>query len=640
MINEANPSLHTNAAAPGIADWTLEHPTLTQQIGHPAVLAPGAIPPAVRIHAYADIQLTVELENSTDSRILQSVQEVSIAAGHEQLITFTSTPLDNGLYIIRIRLNPADSAPLYDNFTFMVMDTESLSSEQSHIAYLDTNGSMTYVPDYKGNRIADFSNCGYKGGGVTIPNVPVRLTLSPASGESDDTARIQQAIDELSCLPIGEDGFRGALLLQRGIYRIAGTLYIRESGVVLRGEGQGEDGTILHGTGTAKRDLVEVLGSSPDLLEETGTDITDLYVPSGSRVFHVADASGYSVGDTVAVLRYGNASWISEIDMDTITPRPNAGGTKQWAPFELLFDRVITGIEDNVITIDAPITNAIEARWGGGKLFQYDDKGRIEQVGLENLRIDSDFNPEVTDTQVDGRPGSTTYCADESHTVNFATLNFVKNAWVRDVTGYHLEHSLVTIDRYAKWVTIQDCTVRDMVSIITGGRRYCFHVTGQLSLVQRCDTETARHAFVFDAKVSGPNVFLDSESRIDFNASEPHHRWSVGGLYDNVQSPIYIRDRGWMGSGHGWAGANYVTWNTEGVLTVQQPPTAQNYAIGHIGKQERPFLPNQHDLRPRQDGFWDRYGQHVEPRSLYLQQLKERLGDSALENIAKTPETK
>ncbi|WP_282939104.1 hypothetical protein [Paenibacillus sp. RC67] len=640
MVNEANPSFHADVAAPGIADWTLEHTTLTQQIGQPAVLPSGSQPPAVRVQAHADIQLTVELVSSSNSRILDSVSETSIAAGDEQLIVLHAAQLADGLYEIRIRLHTTEAASLYDCFTFMVMDKDSLSPEQSQIAFLDVNGCMTYVPDYKGNRIADFSNCGYMGGGVPIPDAQVRLVLSPASAEGDDTARIQQAIDELSCMPIGKDGLRGALLLQRGTYRIAGTLYIRESGVVLRGEGQGEDGTILHGTGAIKRDLLQVLGSTPNLMEEKGTDITDLYVPSGSRTFHVADASGFSVGDTIAVLRYGNADWISAIDMDTITPRPNAGGTKQWAPFELLFDRVIKGIEGNVVTIDAPITNAIEARWGGGRLFPYDDKGRIEQVGLENLRIDSDFDPEITDTQVDARPGNTTYCADESHIVNFVTLNFVKNAWIRDVTGYHLEHSLVTIDRYAKWVTVQDCTVRDMVSIITGGRRYCFHVTGQLSLIQRCDTETARHAFVFDAKVSGPNVFLDSESRIDFNASEPHHRWSVGGLYDNVSSPIYIRDRGWMGSGHGWAGANYVTWNTEGVLTVQQPPTAQNYAIGHIGKQERPFLPNQHDLRPRQDGFWDRYGQHVEPRSLYLQQLKERLGDNAVQNIAKAPEAK
>ncbi|GAA4865490.1 hypothetical protein GCM10023310_51260 [Paenibacillus vulneris] len=635
MLNEAHPSLNEDAAVPGIASWTMEHPSLLQKIGHQAILPPGAAAPAIRIQAYSDIRLALELVCTSGSRVLETPSELRMASGQEQLAAFETASLADGLYEIRICLHSDEQVPVYDSFAFMVMDQDSLSPEQSRIAFLDADGRMTYVPDYKGNRIADFSNCGYKGGGVPIPDVPVRLIVSPSSDEGDDTARIQQAIDEISRMPIGEDGFRGALLLQRGTYRIAGTLYIRESGVVLRGEGQGEDGTILHGTGAARRDLLQVLGSEPSIVEETGTDITDLYVPSGSRTFHVANASGYSIGDTVAVIRYGNADWISAIDMDTITPRPNAGGTKQWAPFELLFDRVITDIEGNRITLDAPVTNAIEARWGGGRLFMYDDKGRIEHVGLEQLRIDSDFNPDITDTQVDGKPGSTTYCADESHTVNFVRLNYVKNAWVRDVTGYHLEHSLVTIDRYAKWVTVQDCTVRDMVSIITGGRRYCFHVTGQLALVQRCDTETARHAFVFDAKVSGPNVFLDSESRIDYNASEPHHRWSVGGLFDNVRSPIYIRDRGWMGSGHGWAGANYVAWNTEGKLTVQQPPTAQNYAIGHAGTKERPFLPNQHDLRPREDGFWDQYGQHVEPRSLYLQQLKERLGDQAVQNISK-----
>ena len=45
------------------------------------------------------------------------------------------------------------------------------------------------------------------------------------------------------------DGFRGALLLRAGNYRLASSLRIRASGIVLRGEGMGDTGTILTGTG-------------------------------------------------------------------------------------------------------------------------------------------------------------------------------------------------------------------------------------------------------------------------------------------------------------------------------------------------------------------------------------------------------
>lgn len=72
-------------------------------------------------------------------------------------------------------------------------------------------------------------------------------------------------------------------------------------------------------------------------------------------------------------------------------------------------------------------------------------------------------------------------------------------------------------------------------------------------------------------------------------------------------------------------------------MVVQQPPTAQNYSIGHVGRKVNPFAPNGDDRRPRSDGYWEQYGQHVAPRSLYLQQLQDRAGFEAVVNIERTP---
>jgi hypothetical protein len=176
-----------------------------------------------------------------------------------------------------------------------------------------------------------------------------------------------------------------------------------------------------------------------------------------------------------------------------------------------------------------------------------------------------------------------------------------------------------------------------MVSLITGERRYNFKLAGQLTLVQRNHAETARHAYVVDSRVPGVNVFLDSDSINEFATSEPHHRWSVGGLYDNITAGIAIQDRAWFGTGHGWSGANYVTWNSNGIITVQQPPSAQNYSFGHIGSKVPGFVPNATDPRPRLDGWIESLGQHLEPRSLYLQQLNDRLGPNAVQHIQRTP---
>lgn len=495
----------------------------------------------------------------------------------------------------------------------------------SKLVHPGPDGKLVYVGDTNGNTILDFSNCGYEGGGVKLPMVTVRVTAAPEPGGGDDTARIQQAIDEVSRMPVDKEGFRGAVLLKQGRYRIGKNLVIAASGVVLRGEGQQEDGTVLVGTGKGERVLVQVKGAhGVEEMAGTRQTIRDKYVPVGARRITVTSAAGFKVGDQVLVQRVGNKAWIHYIKMDQITGRPdNPASTKQWSPFDLAFDRVITGIEGNQITLDAPIACAIEQAWGGGELVKYADDGRIERVGVENLRGESEFDKSVVAKQ-----GNKTYYSDEKHALGLLSFANVKNAWGRDLTAVHFYHGVVNVGNGAKWLTVQDSSALDPVSVITGGRRYPFSNTGaQLVLMQRCYAKGERHAFVFGSRVCGPNVFLACRSEEDYATSEPHHRWSVGGLYDMVQAHMAFQDRQFMGSGHGWAGANYVAWNCEGTLVCQRPPTAQNYAIGFIGKKEPGAF-------KRTDGYWESPGQHVTPSSLYLKQLEDRLGKEAVANVA------
>ena len=483
----------------------------------------------------------------------------------------------------------------------------------STLVFRSADGKLNYKPyTDRGDVIPDFSRCGYGGGGVELPTVPVKVTV-PSTEAGDDTKRIQAAIDQVAKLSPDKNGFRGAVLLQRGRYRIEDALRISVSGIVLRGEGQGEDGTVLIGTGKSARYLINV-GAKSGVSEMKGTRqrITTDYMPVGARRFEVKDGSKFKMGDTVLVARIGNATWVHELGMDRIAPRTNAPErTKQWEPFSLNFDRVITAVDGNHVTIDAPIVCAIETRWGGGDVRRYTDR-RIEHVGVENLRGESEFDHSVK-LKKNGE-----YFADEKHATGLVSFDNVKNAWARDLTAIYFYNGVSWIEGGAKWVTVQDCTCLDPVSELTGGRRYAFNINGQLCLIQRCTARNSRHAFVLGARVPGPNVFLDCRSEQDHATSEPHHRWSVGGLYDNVHAPMAIQDRQWLGSGHGWAGANYMVWNGEGTLVCQQPPTAQNFAIGFVGKPGEAAF-------ERPNGWWESKGQHVEPRSLYLKQLEDRL---------------
>ena len=148
------------------------------------------------------------------------------------------------------------------------------------LVYPGVDGKLTYIADSVGNRIPDFSNAGYRGGGVAIPYIPNKATVWPVPG--DNSANIQAAIDKVSALPLDASGFRGAVLLKMGEYPLDKPLYIKASGVILRGEGMSDIGTILFGrtvkprpTGAAARAaLINIAGDKGITLPVSYTHLT------------------------------------------------------------------------------------------------------------------------------------------------------------------------------------------------------------------------------------------------------------------------------------------------------------------------------------------------------------------------------
>ena len=122
---------------------------------------------------------------------------------------------------------------------------------ESQWVHADADGKLVYQTTPAGDRIMDFSNAGYMGGGVALPTVSVRRTVKPSAGP-DDTPAIQTAIDAVAAMN-PEGGFRGAVLLAPGTYTCSRTISISADGVVLRGSGTTGPGTArsrwpAHGT--------------------------------------------------------------------------------------------------------------------------------------------------------------------------------------------------------------------------------------------------------------------------------------------------------------------------------------------------------------------------------------------------------
>jgi len=245
---------------------------------------------------------------------------------------------------------------------------------QAQWAHLDANNKMVYKKDANGNRIMDFSTAGYMGGGLAIPFVDVKVTLSPTS--DDQTTAIQNAIDKVAAMPL-VNGFRGAVLLESGTFTISNTINLNSSGVVLRGSGSGTSGTIINMTGSGRL-AINMMGAGT-YSTSAAVNLTDSYVPSGSTTFVVSDASAYSVGQTVLITKIVTQKWIAFVHMDALV----RNGTPQtWiAPGKkIVTDRTIQSISGNTITLDACLTDSYDATYLGSlvaTMSKYSFAGRI-----------------------------------------------------------------------------------------------------------------------------------------------------------------------------------------------------------------------------------------------------------------------
>jgi len=477
---------------------------------------------------------------------------------------------------------------------------------ESKYIKVNKNGSLTYVPDNKGNIIPDFSRVGYYGGDKQIPDIPVVKTIYPAVDGSSEQI-IQSAINEISRLPLNKNGFRGTILLKKGVYKIPGTISIEASGIVLRGEGGTNEGTKLLSTAKKQLSLVSISGSGNiKEIPATKIKIINEYVPVGTHSFSVASAKNFKKADKIIIYRPGTLSWIKDLKMDQIEERV---GTKQWQPgeYNIQFERVITKVEGNKIFIDNPIVMAMETKYGGGEIFKYNFPGRISNTGIENIYFESEFESDTA----------------ENHAWVAIEFNKVENGWVRNVTSRYFGNSCVSLDNLAKNISVLNSNCFDAKSVITGSRRYSFSNNGQLNLFMNCNTTEGRHDYVTGARTCGPNVFVNCTSKNTHADIGPHHRWSMGTLYDNITTDgeINVQDRGNWGSGHGWAGVTQVIWNCSVKRAAVQNPwvSGKNYCIGLRGEKY------EGRLKGRPDGDWEGLNETgILPSSLYLAQLKAR----------------
>jgi hypothetical protein len=464
----------------------------------------------------------------------------------------------------------------------------------------DAKGAITCTKDNLGNQIPDFSYAGYASSEKPIPSIENKIFVPKQ--EQDATRIIQSAIDYVSSLKPNKLGYRGAVLLDKGVFKISGTLYIKHSGVVIRGSGTTQNGTLLLGTGLNRESVIKVVGIDDRKYQETYA-VVPVFTPLGTQIVQLQNAAQLKVNDEIAITQPLTEKWIKELKMEEF------GGETAWVgwkkgDWDVTWNRTITQIKGNEITLNAPLTMALDANFGQAKVQSYSWLGRIETIGIENLLLKSEYdlsNPK-----------------DEQHRWFAISMENVKNAWVKQVNFKHFSGGAVSLLQSTQQITVEDCISLEPVSEIASFRRHTFYTEGQQTLFQRCYSEYGYHDFAVGGfGTAGPNVFVQCESHLPFENSGAIGSWATGILFDIATidgQALSYNNREQNGRGAGWTAANSVIWESSASkVECYNPPTAQNWAFGVWGQ----FSGN---------GHWKDVNAHISPRSLFYTQLEKRLG--------------
>lgn len=491
---------------------------------------------------------------------------------------------------------------------------------------LDKDGLVDERSD-KGDRVPDFSYCGYANGTQAIPAVTARLTLRPTGG--DDTQAIQAAIDRLASMPLDERGWRGALQLSPETFRVSGSLQLRGSNYVLRGTQQRTQRTIIVATGTSRRPLM-VVGSSPTLDgtarhsesndSGTGGERNELlsariisYVPVGAMHVRVDDASHWHVGDNLQVRHPSTARWIAAVGMNLFPNDDSRGSWLDWKPgtVDLCWRRTVVAVDGKTLHLDAPITSAIDPELSPAIVSSVPLAAEAHHLGVECLELisqaDTVSNPK-----------------DEEHAWDGVRLDRVTDAWVRSVGCRQFVGSAVHVGPLGRRITVADCDSREPISEDAGWRRHTFYTLGEQTLFLRCRAEDGRHDFAVGPLACGPNAFVHCSARRASAPSGPLGSWASGVLFDNIEidgSRLALTNRETGAQGTGWAAANCMLWNCVApAIECRKPPTAYNWAIGVWGEVVG-------------DGYWKQLNEFAKPESLLAAQLAERIGAADVAQI-------
>jgi hypothetical protein len=299
-----------------------------------------------------------------------------------------------------------------------------------------------------------------------------------------------------------------------------------------------------------------------------------------------------------------------------------AGTVQPW-------ERSITAIEGNRLTIDVPVPDSLDRKYvapPGGSVQKYTFEGRLAEVGIEALRFRAPKR---------GSGGSPT----------FLNMTNTEDAWLDDVEVWNTVEGVQLAAGSRRITATRVRLLHDPSDVFTAAAPAEWTIRGSEVLIDRSASKGAVKVMMVTTQsgTPGPNVVLDFEGDGPMSHIQPHQNWATRLLIDRsvvssegtkFESAIGFVHRGHAGSDHGWSIGWAVAWNcTAPSVLLQKPPGSMLWAIGckTTPSEPAPAVKTTAPLLPT--GTFESVNAPVAPSSLYLAQLCDRLGPQALANI-------